>query len=159
LGSGLNSYLRVFDAAGDQLLANDDSDGRDAGLTFQARADGTYFLGVSASGDDKYDAVKGTGDAPGPLTHGLYELTLTRTAAAGAPLSAALAGGSFTLDRPDAVPGETVNGSFRVENRGGAASGPLQVTFLLAPSQAFGAGAVAVGSPVSIGPVAADGSA
>src|SRR5436305_626008 len=35
-GGGLDSYLRVFDSAGNQVAANNDFDGRDPRLTFQA---------------------------------------------------------------------------------------------------------------------------
>jgi hypothetical protein len=159
LGSGLNSYLRVFDAGGHQLFANDDRDGRDAGLTFQAATTGSYYLGVSAAGNDAYDPVTGAGDAAA-ATHGLFELRLLRLAQ-GAALQPDLVGGSFTVDRPAAVAGEQVTINYRIENRGGAdVTSPFTVQFVLAPSPAF-SGVTVVGSTViaasALHPLAADG--
>src|SRR5262249_10945087 len=69
LGSGLNSALRVFNAAGDQVAFNDDMDGSDPRLTFQAAVAGTYFLGISSSGDVSYDPKSTIG--AGGFTTGL----------------------------------------------------------------------------------------
>lgn len=42
----LDAFLQLRDAAGHELAANDDADGLDAQLTFQAPADGTYYASV-----------------------------------------------------------------------------------------------------------------
>src|SRR5438132_561640 len=42
-GSGLDSYLRVFNSAGVQITSNNDFVGRDSQLTFQAPIAGTYY--------------------------------------------------------------------------------------------------------------------
>ena len=54
--SGLDSYLRLFDANGNQVAADDNSinpntgqPSPDAALTYLAPADGTYYLGVSGA--------------------------------------------------------------------------------------------------------------
>lgn len=69
LGSGLDSFLRVFDSRGvplrradGSLVQNDNRPGSsDSLLTFVAPEDGTYFIGVSSSGNSSYNAaVPGT---------------------------------------------------------------------------------------------------
>jgi hypothetical protein len=66
--SGLDSVLRIFDAAGNQIALNGDFDGRDPRLTFLASTAGFYFVGVSGAGNDSYDpslADSGTGTSTG----------------------------------------------------------------------------------------------
>lgn len=72
LGSGLDSFLRVFDSRGvplrnanGSLVQNDNRAGSsDSLLTFVAPEDGTYFIGVSSSGNSNYNsAVAGTASA------------------------------------------------------------------------------------------------
>src|SRR5262249_15203269 len=48
-GSALDALLCVFDSAGRRIASNDNFDGNDPALTFQAADDGTYYVGVSAS--------------------------------------------------------------------------------------------------------------
>ena len=61
--SPLDSYLRLFDATGTEVAANDD-DGTsfDSLLSYTATATGTYVLGISAYGNSSYDPLAaGTG--------------------------------------------------------------------------------------------------
>lgn len=78
IGSSLDSYLRLFDADGVQLAANDDYGGSlDSSLVFTPPAAGTYFLGVSGYGNARYAPVKGDGTVAGSV--GEFELALRRT--------------------------------------------------------------------------------
>ena len=133
-GSGLQSVLRVFDAAGSQV-AMVDQEGGDPQMVFQASTTGDYYLGVSSAGDDAYDPNK-AGSGHGGATTGLYTLDLRRDAQT--PLLADLAGSSFRLGTPTAAWGETVPVNFTVENRGGAAAGEFRVQVLLSTNQPFG---------------------
>ncbi|MBL8799172.1 MAG: PPC domain-containing protein [Planctomycetia bacterium] len=69
-GSGLDSYLRIFDRNGVQIAANDDFEGSDSRLTFQASKTGTYYIGVSASGNTKYSPRTGKGGVAGIIRVG-----------------------------------------------------------------------------------------
>ena len=132
-GSGLQSLLRVFDAAGKQL-ALDDQKGGDPRLTFQPATPGDYFVGVSSGGNDNYNpTVAGSGSAG--ATTGLYSLDLRLTP--GAAPSADLTGGSFRLRSDAAAYGDTVGAAFTVENRGGKPAGAFDVQVLLSNSNAF----------------------
>ena len=55
-GSGLSSILRIFDVAGAPIAEND-QEGGDPHLTFQAAAASDYFIGVSSAGNDRYDST------------------------------------------------------------------------------------------------------
>jgi hypothetical protein len=133
-GSGLQSLLRVFDGAGRQL-ALDDQEGGDPRLMFQAPTAGTYYLGISASGNDAYDPTAAN-SSHGGSTHGLFTLDLRRTA--GAPLRADLAGSSFRVATDTAAYGDTLSGTFTVENRGGADAGAFAVQVVLSANNLFG---------------------
>jgi hypothetical protein len=79
IGSSLDSYLRLFDDNGVQLIANDDFGGSlDSGLAFTAREAGTYYVGVSGFGNGRYSP--GTGAGLGAGSVGGFELMLRRTA-------------------------------------------------------------------------------
>ncbi len=79
IGSGLDSYLRLFDAAGRQLAANDDSGGSlDSYLMFTAPAEGAYFVGVSGYGNASYQP--GTAGSGRAGSTGSYRLDLTFSA-------------------------------------------------------------------------------
>ncbi len=77
-GSPLDSYLRIFDSAGNQLAANDNRFGStDSRLTFVAPTDGVYYFAVSGSGNSNYNpAVFGTATA---ASSGSYKLVLDVT--------------------------------------------------------------------------------
>jgi subtilisin family serine protease len=70
LGSALDSYLRVFNAAGTQLAANDDAGSLDSLVSFTAQAAGTYYVGVSAYGNSTYSASAAGSGAAGTTTGG-----------------------------------------------------------------------------------------
>lgn len=77
-----NSYLRVFSSTGAQVVANDnaaapgETAGTEAYATYEFRADGTYYVGVSLSGNSSYNISTGLGDRLG-ATVGDFSLTLT----------------------------------------------------------------------------------
>jgi uncharacterized delta-60 repeat protein len=82
-GGAVDAYLRVFAADGTQLAANENgaAPGEVLGQTpyaeFTFSAPGTYYVGVSASGNRGYSAVAGTGDAAGTAAGGSFTLSLT----------------------------------------------------------------------------------
>ena len=69
-GSGLDSFLRLFDSNGNPVLdgSNNPIEDDDSGSGLNPRIDvtlpstGTYYLGVSAFTNTNYDAEDGTGD-------------------------------------------------------------------------------------------------
>ncbi len=132
-GSGLRPLLRVFDAAGAEVALND-QDGGDPELTVQAPAAGSYFVGVSSSGNADYDPTTNRTRTPG-ATAGTY--TLAVAVRKGQPLASALAATSFRLEEVTAVWGETVHASFSVNNRGGAAAGAFAVQLVAAADPRF----------------------
>ncbi|MGO9814751.1 MAG: FG-GAP-like repeat-containing protein [Isosphaeraceae bacterium] len=138
IGTGLDSALRVFDGQGLQIAFNNDFDGRDPRLTFQAPASGTYYMGVSGAGNLQYNPqVQGGGDTlPGGIgaSTGLYQLHLSKT---NAPLLPDLVGASFEVAQDSALWGEPVTIHYMIENRGGAAAGPFQVDLRLADHNRF----------------------
>ncbi|MEQ1827559.1 MAG: DVUA0089 family protein, partial [Pirellula sp.] len=83
-GSGLGSYLRLFDGQGAQLALNNDaaapgenSIGLDAYLRFVFPNSGTFYIGVSNSNNTQYDPVTGNGDVSGGANStGAYQLIL-----------------------------------------------------------------------------------
>jgi subtilisin family serine protease len=77
--SELDSFLRVFDAGGVQLAANDDAvSSLDSLLSFVAPATGTYYVGISAFGNSAYNpVVAGSGQSAG--TTGGYAATFIVT--------------------------------------------------------------------------------
>src|SRR6185437_14485001 len=107
------------DATGRQL-ALDAQQGGDPHLLFQAPTAGDYLVGVSSAGDDAYDPTVAT-SGQGGVTTGLYALDLQRQSAV--PLTPELSGGSFRLQTDTAAYGDTVSGTFTVDNRGGDAAG------------------------------------
>jgi hypothetical protein len=127
-GGGLDSYLRAFDGGGVQIASNDNYGGRDARLTFQAPAAGTYYVGVSAAGDTRYDprvARSGQGTSTG-----MFDLHLSKAPTA-LPLQPDLVGASFQIVQSAAVWGDTVTVRYAIENRGGADAGPFDVELRL----------------------------
>ena len=132
-GSGLVSLLRVFNAEGTPL-ALDDQEGGDPHLTFQAASAGYYFIGVSSAPNDSYDPhIAGSGTGGG--TTGLYTLNLQDTP--GAALQADLTGSSFRLGSGTAAWGESISGTFTIQNRGGADSAGFTVQLVLSSGTGF----------------------
>jgi hypothetical protein len=77
-GSSLDSFLRIFNAAGQQLAFNDDaSNSLDSQLVFSATVTGTYYVGVSGYGNSAYSPVTGSGTTAGST--GPYEVTFRRS--------------------------------------------------------------------------------
>jgi hypothetical protein len=73
----VDTYLRVFDASGNQLAANDNANDTTTASLIRANlvAGQTYYIGVSGSGNDSYDPVTGTG-ATASATTGTYVLSV-----------------------------------------------------------------------------------
>ena len=68
--SPLDSFVRLFNAAGSQLASNDDSGGSfdryDSYLVFTAQTTGTYYVGVSGYGNAAYNPLTaGSGSSDG----------------------------------------------------------------------------------------------
>jgi hypothetical protein len=74
-GSALDSTLRLFDESGNQLAINDNIDlfNLDSEIVFTATSSGTYFLGISATGNETYTIDSSASGKVG-LTTGEYEL-------------------------------------------------------------------------------------
>lgn len=74
VGSNLNSFLRLFDASGNELASNDDAaaknetSGSEAYLEYLFTSAGTYYVGISSKSNDAYDAVTGASDTDGSTT-------------------------------------------------------------------------------------------
>ncbi|MFM9024864.1 MAG: DVUA0089 family protein [Planctomycetaceae bacterium] len=104
-GSSLDSYLRVFDASGRQLAANDDSGGsNDSLITFTPTTAGTYYVGVSGYRNSAYNpATAGSGRTG---STGVYQLAM-RTTVAARPSAAGLVRVLGFRDEPAAVPTAT----------------------------------------------------
>ncbi|MBS0195675.1 MAG: S8 family serine peptidase [Planctomycetes bacterium] len=73
--SNLDSYLRLFDANGLELAANDNSGGRDSFVSFFVQTGGTYYVGVSGFGNGAYDPTVAASGAS--QSTGTYNLRLT----------------------------------------------------------------------------------
>jgi len=74
LGSGLDSIIRVFDAAGTEMPLVSEWHGYDSSIEFEAPSAGTYYVGVSGVGNVDYDpnlAASGTASSTG-----FYGITL-----------------------------------------------------------------------------------
>jgi subtilisin family serine protease/subtilisin-like proprotein convertase family protein len=70
--SSLDSYLRLFDALGNQIAFNDQSAGDDSFIDFFVTTGGTYYVGVSGFGNENYDPrVGGSGASQ---SRGVYNL-------------------------------------------------------------------------------------
>jgi hypothetical protein len=96
-GSALDSYLRLFDAQGQQLAVNDDgptpgeNNSLESFLSYQFASAGSYFLGVSGYSNTSYNPLTGLDDRSGSV--GQYTLRLTRTG--GPPSSLSLSNDSI----------------------------------------------------------------
>ena len=73
--SSLDTFLRLFDANGNELAANDQFNGSDSFIDFFVTTGGTYYVGVSGFPNGSYDPAIGGSGASG--SRGLYDLTLT----------------------------------------------------------------------------------
>lgn len=67
--SALDGYLRIFDSTGIQVALDDDSYGsHDPALTFQPSVAGTYYIGLSAYGNNLYDPTVADSGSGGQTT-------------------------------------------------------------------------------------------
>jgi subtilisin family serine protease len=77
IGSKLDTVVRIFDSAGNQLASNDDYDmGPDSFLSYVAPADGRYFIGISSFGNTNYSPTVSGSGLPGRTT-GEFAMTIT----------------------------------------------------------------------------------
>lgn len=80
-----DTYLRVFDASGMELVANDDENAitRGSAVQLTVNAGTEYFIGVNGDSplSRRYNPVTGLGSAPG--SQGAYTLTLSPASATG----------------------------------------------------------------------------
>ena len=80
-GGGLNSYLRIFQEIGGgrvrPIASNDNYQGHDPGLTFQAARPGIYYVGISSFDNTAYDPA--IADSGSGSSHGLFDLSLSKT--------------------------------------------------------------------------------
>jgi len=140
-GGGLDSYLRIFQDMGvqgmggssvRQIASNDNFQGKDAGLTFQAPATGSYYVGISSFDNTAYNPL--LADSGSGSSHGLFDLNLAKTTAAAPP---GLVGASFKLSEAAAVWGDTVTASYIIQNRGELAAAPTTASLLVSASNLF----------------------
>lgn len=94
LDSQLNSFLRIFDAEGNELTFDDNDDtnftgdfSTDSAIAFAPETPGEYFIGVSSSGNFDYDVVNGrtnfSSNVTSPFnTTGDYEIAIDIVAVA-----------------------------------------------------------------------------
>ncbi len=81
-GSNINTYLRLFDFNGFELLANDN--GTDTGesasgfsfIDYTFTTSGTYYVGMSLATNKTYDINNGEGDIDTTTPTGLYRLSI-----------------------------------------------------------------------------------
>lgn len=73
--SNLDSYLRLFNASGQEIASNDQFNGDDSFLDFFVTTGGNYYVGVSGFPNSAYNPQAGaTGTSQ---SRGVYNLTLT----------------------------------------------------------------------------------
>ena len=76
-GTSMDTYLRLFNAAGTQLAFNDDFTGLYSQITFTIPTTATYYIGVSGFSNSAYNPNSGGSGIAGST--GDYRLTLTTT--------------------------------------------------------------------------------
>ncbi|MGP1386293.1 MAG: cadherin-like domain-containing protein [Thainema sp.] len=75
LGSSLDSYLRLFDASGNELLSNDDWNGLDSRLDYTVSSAGAYYVGMSNLSNIYYDPnFEGSGNTANDQATGNYTI-------------------------------------------------------------------------------------
>jgi len=127
LATTLDTFLRLFDANGNELAANDDVDpdspfSRDSRIDFTASARGTYYVGISSrhNADYKPDVPGSGGASGGAATIGFYEFTISVTD----PTGPQQVGNRLNLPNATSVTASGPAGSFVdsfVEGQGGVA--------------------------------------
>ena len=144
-GGALNSRLRVFQETDNggvrQIASNDDFQGRDAGLTFQAPAAGVYDLGVSSFDNTAYNPIA-SGSGVGS-SKGLFDLIVSKTAAV--PESNLVAA-SFRVSQAAGVWGDSFTVNYTVENRGELGTTATNVSLVASADNRFDDGIPALQS-------------
>jgi hypothetical protein len=133
IGSSLQSVVRIFDQAGNQVAVDEPGSGN-LTMIFQAATTGNYFVGVSSAGDDNYSPTKSANGSNGS-TEGSYALDLRLTP--DVPLQAHVTLAAFQLQADTVQWGQTLSGAFTVENSGGAAASAISVTLALSNSASY----------------------
>lgn len=144
-GGGLNSYLRIFQDVGGgaarEIASNDNRQGLDPSLTFQAPGTGSYYVGISSFDNTTYDPlIAGSGSGS---SHGLFDLNLSKTVTATPP---GLVGSAFQVSQSLAVWGDTVTIHYTIQNRNELASAPCTVSLLVSAGNRFNDGIPALQS-------------
>lgn len=154
-GGGLNSYLRVFDSQGTPAASNDNYDILDPRVNLQAAATGTYYVGVSSSGNNSYDPSSGGGS--GGSTTGLFDLSLVSRHA---PLAPEIVVSSCRLSSDTVAWGDTLTVTYTAENRGGSPAPDTHSLSLTLSSnnRLDGSGSDVALATVTIPPLGADSS-
>lgn len=100
--SGLDSYLRLFDANGKQLAVSDNAPGpgegagtKDSFITYRFSKGGNYYIGVSGKSNRYYSAVTGKGDVSSSWGRFNLFTTLTDTNDTLATATPLRAGGQY----------------------------------------------------------------
>ena len=102
--SSLDSYVRLFDANGEELANNDQFNGRDSFLDFFVTTGGTYYVGVSGFPNFDYDpTVSGSGRSQ---STGVYDVNFSYQRIADDRLTV-----SDTLSEPLPIPAVGTQGS------------------------------------------------
>nr|HRJ49273.1 pre-peptidase C-terminal domain-containing protein [Phycisphaerales bacterium] len=73
-GSSLDSYLRLFNANGQELANNDQFYGQDSFIDYYVSTGGVYYVAVSGFGNSSYNAT--VGGSGTPQSTGLYSLRI-----------------------------------------------------------------------------------
>lgn len=102
--STLDSYLRLFDAFGNELANNDQFFGQDSYLDFFVNTGGIYYIGVSGFGNPSYNpTVAGSGSQQ---STGLYDIAVSVALVSDDRVSAA-----DTISSPIRIPLEGTAGT------------------------------------------------
>src|SRR5262249_28314683 len=75
-GTAMDTYLRLFDASGTQVAANDDASGLYSRIDYSFAKPGTYYIGVSGYPDSDYKPNTGGSGSLKSATLADYRLTL-----------------------------------------------------------------------------------
>lgn len=90
-GSSLDSYLRLFDASGRQIAANDDDGVKlDSLLSFRATVAGRYFVGISGFSNSRYHPARQSSGSAGST--GVYEVRFALPSPTTGPVGLRIAG-------------------------------------------------------------------
>ncbi len=95
IGSPLSGRLRLFDSAGNQLAVAENGSA-DTAISFDVPAAGTYYVGVSGSGNAYYNPFS-PGSGSTPSTTGEYILTIT-TSDVTAPVATGISAPQVSTD-------------------------------------------------------------